>query len=227
MDGKKRIGIYGGTFDPVHSGHIEIARRVSQLFKIEEVVFVPALLAPHKQQRGVTSHLHRYAMLILATENYPGLKVSTFELEASDRRYTVDTVAHFQTQFVETAEIFFIMGADSWSEITTWREWERLLSLTNHIVVTRPGFDVRTDHVPSAVRERIRDLRGAAEVEGTEKVNGRGAIFLSDAVMKNVSATEIRRAAKESRFTELEGWVPDPVARYIKKYSLYRDSNEA
>jgi nicotinate-nucleotide adenylyltransferase len=226
MDQKRRIGIYGGTFDPVHWGHLEVAKRVSRLFEIEEVVFVPALLAPHKLQRAVTSHFHRYAMLVLATENDPGLKVSTFELEASDRRYTVDTVAHFQKEFAGKADMFFIMGADSWSEITTWREWEQLLSLTHHVVVTRPGFDVRTDHVHPAVRERIIDLRGVAETDGTEKVSKKGTIFISDAVMMDVSATDIRRAARDNRFSELEKWVPSPVAQYVKKYGLYRDSNE-
>jgi nicotinate-nucleotide adenylyltransferase len=227
MDQKRRIGIYGGTFDPVHLGHIEIARRVAQLFGIEIVIFVPALLAPHKLTRAVSSHLHRYAMLVLATENEPRLMVSTFELEASGRRYTVDTVAHFQSQFAGTAELFFIMGADSWSEITTWRDWERLLSMTNHIVVTRPAFELGIDHLPAAVRKRIMDLRGAA---GPDKVAGpvrNGTIFISDAVMMDVSATDIRRAATEGRFSDLVRWVPGPVAEYVKKYSLYRDSNEA
>src|SRR5262245_46321042 len=135
---KRRIAIYGGTFDPVHLGHFDVAKSVLQLFEIDEVVFVPALLAPHKLTRAVTSHLHRYAMLTLATQDDPQLVVSTFELEAADRRYTVDTVAHFKEQLGDAADLFFIMGADSWSEITTWREWERLLTIINHIVVTRP-----------------------------------------------------------------------------------------
>jgi nicotinate-nucleotide adenylyltransferase len=227
MDRKRRIGIYGGTFDPIHRGHIEVARSVLQLFEIEEVVFVPALLAPHKLQRSVTSHFHRYAMLILATQNELGLKVSTFELEDLDRRYTVDTIAHFQDQFAGTAELFFIMGADSWSEITTWREWERLLSLTNHIVVTRPGFDVRTDHVPSAVIERIVDLRNVEARDRLKNMPERSAIFISDAVMMDISASDIRRAARENRLNDLTAWLPAPVARYVQKYNLYRDLNEA
>jgi nicotinate-nucleotide adenylyltransferase len=228
MDQNKRIGIYGGTFDPVHLGHIEVARRVSQLFEIDTVVFVPALQAPHKLKRTMTSPLHRYAMLVLATENDPGLMVSTFEMEASDRRYTVDTVTYFQSEFAGGAELFFIMGADSWSEITTWHEWERLLAITNHIVVTRPGFEVGIDHLPAAVRKRIVDVRGPGEPAKAAAVPvANNAIFISDAAMMDVSATDIRRAAREGRFSDLVNWVPGPVARYIKKYSLYRDSNEA
>src|SRR5829696_1537803 len=112
---KKRIALYGGTFDPVHVGHLEIARRVSALFGIEKLIFVPAQMAPHKIGRPVTEAIHRYAMLVLATQDDPGLSISTFELDDPSRRYTVDTVAHFKRELNSNAELFFIMGADSWS----------------------------------------------------------------------------------------------------------------
>jgi len=212
--------LYGGTFDPVHTGHLEIARRVSELFEIEKLLFIPAQMAPHKIGRPVTEPIHRYAMLALATQNDPKLLISTFELDAPDRRYTVDTIEHFQRLFGEASELFFIMGADSWSEITTWREWERLLTMTNHIVVTRPGYEVAMAHV-GAIAERIVDLRtgkGAAGQQG---------IFFTDAVMNDVSATNIRRLASEGRTEELAGIVPGPVREYIRKYGIYRELNEA
>jgi nicotinate-nucleotide adenylyltransferase len=203
MGAKKRIALYGGTFDPVHSGHVEIARKISELFEIEKVLFIPAQVAPHKVGRPVTAPIHRYAMLALATQNDPRLSISTFELEAPDRRYTVDTVEHFRQKFAGSAELFFIMGADSWSEITTWREWERLLTIINHIVVTRPGHEVdQTLPVPDA------------------------RVLFTGAVMKDVSATGIRRLAAAGRFAELAQLVPEPVAEYIRKYELYRDTNE-
>src|SRR5918996_6479824 len=158
MDAKKRIALYGGTFDPVHAGHLEIARRVSELFEIEKVIFIPAQMAPHKVGWPVTEPIHRYAMLALATQDDPRLFVSTYELDDPDRRYTVDTIEHFQRELNDSTELFFIMGADSWSEITTWREWERLLTMTNYIVVTRPGFEPATTHV-GEIAARIVDLR--------------------------------------------------------------------
>src|SRR5829696_5070046 len=167
MGARQRIALYGGTFDPVHSGHLEIARRVVQLFEIEKVLFVPAQVAPHKIGRPVTAPIHRYAMLALATQNDPLLSISTFELDAPDRRYTVDTVEHFRRMMGDATELFFIMGADSWSEITTWREWERLLSLTNQIVVTRPGYEPLTTHL-GAIGERIADLRGGQSLARAE-----------------------------------------------------------
>jgi nicotinate-nucleotide adenylyltransferase len=220
MCSQQRIALYGGTFDPVHTGHLEIARRVSELFEIEKLLFIPAQMAPHKIGRPVTEPIHRYAMLALATQNDPKLLISTFELDAPDRRYTVDTIEHFQRLFGEASELFFIMGADSWSEITTWREWERLLTMTNHIVVTRPGYEVAMAHV-GAIAERIVDLRtgkGAA---------GQRGIFFTDAVMNDVSATNIRRLASEGRTEELAGMVPGPVREYIRKYGIYRELNEA
>ncbi|MGH9883276.1 MAG: nicotinate-nucleotide adenylyltransferase, partial [Pyrinomonadaceae bacterium] len=146
MDGRKRIAIYGGTFDPVHRGHVEVAKQTVELFGITELRFVPARQAPHKLEREVTPPLHRYAMLALATQNEPRLLVSSFEIDAPDRRYTIDTLAHFRAELEEDSELFFIMGADSWAEITTWREWERVVRSANHIVVTRPGYDVKLEH---------------------------------------------------------------------------------
>ena len=205
MCAKKRIALYGGTFDPVHLGHLDIARRVSEVFEIEKVIFVPAQVAPHKIGRPVTEPLHRFAMLALATQDDPGLVVSTFELDEPDRRYTVDTIEHFQHVLNDSTELFFIMGADSWSEITTWREWERLLTMTNYIVVSRPGFELTKDHVgPHGDR-----------------------VSFTDVVMNDVSATNIRRLASEGRTDELVNLLPGPVLEYIKKYGIYRELNEA
>ena len=220
MCAQRRIALYGGTFDPVHTGHLEIARRVTELFEIEKLRFIPAQMAPHKIGRPVTDPIHRYAMLALATQNDPKLSISTFDLDNPERRYTVDTIQHFQGLFGEGCELFFIMGADSWSEITTWREWERLLTMTNHIVVTRPGYEPATTHV-GAISERIVDLRsgkGALDQKG---------IFFTDVVFNDVSATNIRRLASEGRIEELQQLVPGPVLEYIRKYGIYRELNEA
>ncbi len=161
-------------------------------------------------------------MLALATQHDPELFISTFELDAPDRRYTVDTVEHFQRTLDGSTELFFIMGADSWSEVTTWREWERLLTMTNHIVVSRLGYDFPTTHV-GAIRGRIVDLRSGASRSATS-ANG---IFFTDVVINDISATNIRRLAGQDRYEELVRFLPEPVLAYIKKYGIYRDRNEA
>jgi nicotinate-nucleotide adenylyltransferase len=233
MCAQKRIALYGGTFDPVHIGHLQVARRVSELFEIERVLFIPAQMAPHKIGRPVTEPIHRYAMLALATQDDPQLSISTFELDAPDRRYTVDTVEHFQSALGDSTELFFIMGADSWSEITTWREWERLLSMTNYVVVTRPGYEPATAHV-GALHERVVDLRTSVERTPSARAEKAppdrrtpGSIFFTDVVMNDVSATNIRRLASEGRTEELVSFLPGAVLEYIKKYEIYREVNEA
>ena len=162
-------------------------------------------------------------MLALATQDDPQLSISTFELDAPDRRYTVDTVEHFQQALGNSTELFFIMGADSWSEITTWREWERLLSMTNHIVVTRPGYEATTGAV-GPISKHIVDLRGGQAPGREERAT---KIFFTDVVMKDISATNIRQLASEGRINELTGLLPDPVLEYIRKYEIYQELNEA
>jgi nicotinate-nucleotide adenylyltransferase len=222
---RKRIAIYGGTFDPVHSVHLEIARRVSQLFEIDEFLFVPARLAPHKMKRGVSSGFHRYAMLVLATRDDARLCVSTFELERPERQYTVDTVAHYCTRLGESADLFFVMGADSWSEITSWHEWERLMSLTTLIVVTRPGFEFASTNARDAEIVDVRGQRSAPAASlGPEEAK---KVYITDAVNRDISATAVRQAARENDHPVLEELVPLEVANYIRKYGLYRNTNEA
>src|SRR2546430_8474344 len=198
MDRRKRIALYGGTFDPVHLGHIEVAKTVTELFEIDQLLFVLATLAPHKMHRHVSDELHRYAMLALATQGLPRLLISTFELDAPGRCYTVDTVAHFKSELGESADLFFVMGADSWIEITSWREWERLLTMVNHIVVTRPGYVLDAQPTTPWLAERIVDLRGknAGQIAAQLPDNQHEKIFLTDAVMVDVAATDIRRAER-------------------------------
>ena len=166
MDRRKRIAFYGGTFDPVHLGHLAVAEEVLRLFEIDELRFVPAQVAPHKVSRAVTPALHRYAMLALATQDNDRLLVSSFELDEPERSYTVDTLAHFKADLAETSITFFIMGADSWNEITSWRDWERLLAMTSHIVVTRPGYDLSGE--PPTRRRRREGFRDRQYCRGRE-----------------------------------------------------------
>ena len=222
--GKKRIALYGGTFDPIHLGHLEVARKVSGFFEIDELLFVLAQMAPHKLLRDVTPALHRYAMLALATQDEPRLLISTFELDAPGRCYTVDTLAHFKSELHESADLFFIMGADSWAEVKTWRECDRLLGMVNHIVVSRPGYELAIGHIGPELAARIVDLRGLDKGRAAEIIATREGerIFITDAVMTDVSATDIRRAARE-KSNQLTSLVPPAVADYIGKYGLYSE----
>ena len=225
MSARKRIALYGGTFDPVHNGHTEVARALLELFALDELLFIPAHVAPHKRERTVTPALQRYAMLALATQDETRMRVSTVELDAPEKPYTVETLARLKEEYAQGAQLFFVMGADSWTDIRTWREWERVLGLTNHIVMARPGYELDAAHVTPEIQRRIVDLRGADEetiaraVEGSEGEK----IYVTDSVEMDVSATRIRELVSEGRASQWRSLVPQPVAEFIEKYRLYRD----
>lgn len=226
MQGRQRIAIYGGTFDPVHRGHLAVAKKTVELFEITRLLFVPALHAPHKLEREVSAPLHRYTMLALATRDERQLFVSSFEIDAPGRHYTIDTLEHFQKVEGESADLFFVMGADSWSEITSWRQWERLITLANHIVVTRPGYEIAADNPKLA--ERVVDVRGreASSVSRTLNQAAEPRVYISDVANIDISATEIRESARVNRVDELERLVPASIAEYITKYGIYKNRNE-
>ena len=219
----RRAAIYGGSFDPVHNGHIEVARRVLELFELDEVIFVPACMPPHKRNAGITSAFHRFAMLALATEHDEGLRISTIELDAPERPYAVETVAGVQNQIGSTGRLFFMMGADSWSEITTWHEWQRLLKMCDLIVATRPGYELSESVPPEAVE--IVDARRMSkrQISNLLSSSSEPRAFLTDAAMMDVSATAIRAAARSGETKRLSEMVPLAVANYIEKYELYKN----
>ena len=211
----RRLAFYGGSFDPVHDGHIAIANALFKAFDLDRFVFIPAFHAPHKPDRKPRSGYHRFAMLALATEDFDAIEVSTLELDQPERPYTVETLGRITKLFPDD-RIFFVMGADSWMDITTWREWETVMIMSDHIVVTRPGVEIGFDHVTDEIRRRIVDVRG----ESGFRLPDQHSIFITDAVNLDVSSSEIRDRIREGgagRWSEL----PPSVAKYIEKYELY------
>ena len=215
----KKVAYYGGSFDPVHLGHLAVAEKLIGLFELDEFIFIPAFHAPHKPDTKPTSAIHRYAMLALATNRAANTRISTIEIDLPAKPYTVETLERLKAA-CPGDEIYFVMGADSWQEITTWRDWERVLLMTSHIVVTRPGFSIVFDHVTERVRERIVDLRGPRK-PGIREGGASAGIFITDAVKMDISASQIRDRA----FAGDGRWkndVADEVAKYIEKYELYK-----
>src|SRR5580765_3824223 len=215
----RRVAIYGGTFDPVHNGHLEVARAVVKLFELDDLIFVPAWVPPHKKNANITSAFHRFAMLTLATEEDQQLRVSTTELDAPELPYAVETVARMKN---ESERLFFLIGADSWAEITTWHEWRRLLTMCDLIVITRPGYDIDNKAGTRADLVDVRDLDRAA-VDDLIRAEQKPRVFVTNAAVVDVSATRIRQAAKLKDLAALESMVPPSVTKYIEKYDLYRN----
>jgi nicotinate-nucleotide adenylyltransferase len=243
---RRRIGIYGGTFDPVHYGHLKVAEAVLSAFALDRIFFVPAFTPPHKRKRMISSPFHRMAMLALATADSPKMFVSTVELEAPSRPYTVETLGRLRTE-LQPARLFFMMGADSFIDVTSWREYEAILSEYDVIVATRPGYrghdgcsGVRnSEETVGALAHQlgprwsrlIVDLRGGAysadlaDLADTDMANedmNSPRIYLTDYVSIDVSATGIREAVEQGR--SIDDMVPLSVAAYIEKYRLYQKS---
>lgn len=213
----KKIAFFGGTFDPVHVGHLAIAERLVELFELDQFVFIPAFHAPHKPDRPPTSAFHRYAMLSLATQDRDRIKVSPLEVEKGEKRYTVETLAELRLLHPDD-KIFFVMGADSWTDIKTWRDWENVLTSSDHIVVSRPGYELGTEHVGQEIAKRIVDVRGLENVPN-HFFSGMH-IYLTDSVMIDISATELRLDLSDGELERTES-LPPEVAKYAEKYDLY------
>ncbi len=220
----RRVAIYGGTFDPVHNGHIEAARAVQKFFELDQVIFVPAGVPPHKRNAKITSAFHRFAMLALATEMDRRLLVSTIELDAPAQPYAVETVTRVREELRAQVELFFLMGADSWLDIKSWHEWRRLMQLCSFIIVTRPGYELganATADIPIPV-VNVRGV-GCRQGDNARMTNDQPQAFVTDVVMLDINATGIRAAARAKDIAMLKTMVPEAVANYIEKYELYEN----
>lgn len=195
--GLVRIGILGGTFDPVHMGHLVVAEEIREQLGLNRVIFVPAACPPHKVPVSTSDSELRYAMVVLATEDNPCFETSDIEIKRSGKSYTIDTVSEFKDLYGQGCQIFFIMGADSIFEISTWKDPDRLLDLCTVVVTTRPDFDL--DRIDERLRHRVK---------------------LATVTDIGISSTEIRRRVKEGR--SIRYLVPEKVEEYIHRNGLYR-----
>ena len=212
-----KIGIFGGTFDPVHRGHLAVARAAMRQLRLDRLIFIPAGVPPHKQHKARAAFHHRFAMLKLATAGEARFAVS--RLEASGVHYSIDTVRRMKRSLKKGDRLFFLIGIDAFLDIASWHRAEELLRECGFVVSVRPGSSVREVTLvlpPSLLRSAgcfPRRSRGGIKVDGV-------SIHLLRGVRAPVSATQVRAAARRGRpLTQL---VPAPVAEYIRKMCLYQ-----
>jgi nicotinate-nucleotide adenylyltransferase len=215
-----RLGVLGGTFNPIHYGHLAAAEEILTRLKLERVLIMPSFLPPHKREKDVPSAAHRLEMVRLATKGQPAMEPSEFELARGGRSYTVDTAEALQ-QAYPAARIHFIVGLDSFLELRTWRRWERLLTLCNFVVLSRPG----SSFAGLSAMEFMQSAGGALEEldrgERAEAVvrTGRTDIYLERIPLCDVSSTDIRNRIKEG--ASVKYLLPESVEHYIIKNKLY------
>jgi nicotinate-nucleotide adenylyltransferase len=191
-----RIGVMGGTFDPIHHGHLVAASEVAVLFGLDEVVFVPTGEPWQKSDRVVSPAEDRYLMTVIATASNPRFTTSRVDIERGGPTYTIDTLSDLQRQRPD-AELFFITGADALEQIVSWRDNERLFELARFVGVTRPGFQLADHHLPE------------------------GRVSLLEVPALAISSTDCR--ARVARGMPVWYLVPDGVVQYIEKRGLYRE----
>src|SRR6185369_18092148 len=203
-----RIAILGGTFDPIHNGHLAAAESVAETFQVDEVHFVPAFSPPHKQTRGITSPFHRCAMVALATVPFEHFRTSTIEVDTLERRYTAETLDAMKRTY-PGAELLFIIGTDMYQEIETWKNFRRLFELAHLVIVNRPGFPFREDVAPYQILKEKQTVTLPQHV----------SVSYLPFVEQPISSTEIRHERK--RGENVSRWVPPNVWSYIEKNKLY------
>lgn len=201
-----KVGLFGGSFDPIHEGHIAPVLGAQRRLGLDRVVYLPTASPPHKRRQSFAPALARFAMVEMALLDRPDVIVSTHELTLERPAYTVETLEHFHVA-EPASELFLILGADSFLELSSWVRWREILELAELAVLTRPGS--RLDGEPSPFAP---ELRAAVE-------SGR-VHFVENAPLA-VSSTEVRRRLAEGE-TIPDDWLAPRVVRYLAKYRLYR-----
>lgn len=207
MKEKKRVGIMGGTFDPIHVGHLMTAEAVRDEYDLDKVMFIPAAMPPHKLNQDVTAAEHRYTMTVLATCSNPKFEVSDIEMKRSGPSYTIDTVYELVKRFGEDTDFYFITGADTIQEIHTWDRIEELLKLCHFIGASRQGC------VPNV--DQIKESFGAL---------GMAKIHRLETPELEISSTNIRHRLKKGY--SIKYIVPTSVEQYIYKHGLYNSNKD-
>jgi len=215
------IAIFGGTFDPIHAGHLAAARAAQERFNLDRVLFIPTGNPPHKIHDRLTDYSHRYAMVTLACAGEPGFIPSTIEAPTVDGspRYSIDTVRAVRRRLRLHDRLFFLVGADAFLDLPHWKEFRRLLDTVEFIVVSRPGFGADAlRQVPPPDLMPARRFPPQAETLRLRH----GAIHLLPGVDSPVASREIRQAVRARK--SISGLVPLLVEEYILKEGLYGPS---
>ncbi len=201
----KKIGIIGGTFDPIHFGHLFIAQTALDRLNLNKVLFIPTGKSPHKEEKLITSAYKRIDMIKLAIKGNPKFDISTIEVIREKTSYTIDTIKELQEYYDKETEFYFIMGSDSLLEMESWEKYKELLGLTRFIVMTRQGFKNQL------LDDKIELF--------TEKYGAN--IIKSKIPILDISSTDIRKRVKEEK--SIKYLLPENVERYIFNNGLYID----
>ncbi len=210
----RKTGILGGTFDPVHKGHLELAIAAKKLCGLSEVVLLPAASPPHKQNRNVADFSHRVAMLNCAVSKYPALQTSTIEHLLPFPSYTIDTIEYLQLHSVGPVEFYFITGADAFLDILSWKEYQKILTICHFIVFSREG------HTILKLKELVFELGFKKRKNRWKQQKSGKSIYISSESVSSISSSKIRKQIAAGK--SVNKTVPKKVLKYIEDHALYR-----
>jgi nicotinate-nucleotide adenylyltransferase len=223
----RRIAIFGGSFDPIHNGHLSVARAADRRFNFDELHFIPASRPPHKLKQHLAPFPHRFAMVSLACTEHPHFVPSLAEagedFSGTQLHYSVDTVRYFRHAYHGHGDrLFFIIGADAFLDIPMWKEYETLLTLCDFIIANRPGIRAEALRlvIPPDLMARANEKKEADPPSQVIAHLQRTTIYLLENVSSDISATDVRRHA--NRGQSIHGLVSSRVEEYILKQGLYR-----
>jgi nicotinate-nucleotide adenylyltransferase len=207
------IGIFGGTFDPIHMGHLRVAEEIREIFSLERIYFVPGGIPPHKRKRGIAASEERLCMVKASVKGNSFFRVSEIETKRSGPSYTIDTLKDFEKRF---DELYFLIGIDAFSQIDTWHLYQKLFYHTNFIVMTRPSGKKQTisKMLPGDVKKEIRKSN---DTMWTHKSGKR--IYLHDITQIDISSTKIKELLKKDQ--SIRYLVPASVEKIITERGLY------
>ncbi|MEE8429625.1 MAG: nicotinate-nucleotide adenylyltransferase [Candidatus Desulfatibia sp.] len=224
----KRIGLFGGTFNPIHRGHLQVIQEVMEAFDLDQIKLIPAALPPHKEPGGVADARDRLQMIRLAVANYPALAqsvtASDVELTRPGPSYTIDTVRYFMQVLPENTGLFFILGLDAFHEIDTWKSYLDLFDLIPFIVMARPGVyrrdgDLMWEILEKYLKSKISDAYRLSVSQSCYVHAEKQPIFVFDVTPVEISSTQIRESVKNRR--NITSLVPKKVENFIKTKGLY------
>jgi nicotinate-nucleotide adenylyltransferase len=214
---EKKIGLFGGTFNPIHLGHLRGAEQIREAFGLQEVVFIPAALPPHKVTEKIIEAQHRLEMVKRAIQKNPYFSASDVELKRSGKSYSIDTIRHFRERY-QSSLLFFILGRDAFVEIETWKEYQHLFSLCNFIVMTRPGFQ-KTFSPSPLPKSLIPTFRYDQKAQAWVHPSGY-MLFFKEIKFLDISSTRVRELIEKGEsVTDL---IPPEVEVYVREHGLYQ-----
>lgn len=214
----KKIGLFGGTFNPIHFGHLRSAEEIYELFALQNVIFIPAADPPHKNKGNIVPAPCRARMVKLAIADNPHFSLSLIELRRKGKSYSIETISYFRRRLGQRGQLYFILGLDAFLEISTWKDYQTLFQLCNFVIMTRPGFEKKfsANYLPVELKNCFcydKKLRGFIHESGF-------GVFPREITGMDISSTMIRE--KVAKGQSIKYLLPAGVEEYIYRHKLYQ-----